>query len=184
MTVSLIAAVARGGVIGRSGTIPWRLPSDIAYFKRTTMGHPVIMGRKTMESIGGPLPGRTNIVVTRNPEYSLPGVITARSAEEALERATGTPAIDEVFVIGGAAIYALFLPMADRLYITEIDADIPGDERFPAFDKGEWERTRLDPGIVNAANSLPHGHGWPQGGARRDADALPHAFAVYRRIRR
>jgi dihydrofolate reductase len=150
---SIIAAVAQNRVIGRSGKIPWHLPEDTAYFKRTTMGHALIMGRRTLEAIGKPLPGRGNIVLTRNPAYSRQGVIVAHSAEEALERSRGAA---EIFVIGGAEIYALFFPMADRLYITHIDADIKGDELFPAFQAGEWECVRSDPGVMDAANGLPH----------------------------
>jgi dihydrofolate reductase len=166
MTVSLIAAVAKNRVIGRSGKIPWRLPADMAYFKRVTMGHALIMGRKTLETIGKPLPGRTNIVLTRNASYARPGVIAAHSAEEALERAGGAAGADaEVFVIGGAEVYALFFAAADRLYITEIDAEFPGDARFPEIAEGEWRRTRVAP-------SVPDG-----------AHAFPFCFSLYERIR-
>jgi dihydrofolate reductase len=156
MTVSLIAAVAKNRVIGRSGKIPWRLPADMAYFKRVTMGHALIMGRKTLESVGRPLPGRTNIVVTRNPAYARSGVIVARSAEEALERARAAAGADaEVFVIGGAEVYALFFAVADRLYITEIEADFPGDERFPVINEDEWRRTRSSPSTPDGVNPIP-----------------------------
>ena len=166
MTVSLIAAVAKNSVIGRSGKIPWRLPADMAYFKRLTMGHALIMGRKTLEAIGKPLPGRTNIVVTRNTAYARPGVIVAHTAEEALERARAAAGADaEVFVIGGAEVYALFFAAADRLHITEIDADFPGDARFPAIREDEWSRTR-------ATQSAPDG-----------THAFPYSFSIYERIR-
>jgi dihydrofolate reductase len=152
MLVSLIAAVATNRVIGREGKIPWRVPADIAYFKRVTMGHSLIMGRKTFQAIGKPLPGRRNIVLTRDPSYQASGCMTARSLEEALGHATG----DEVFVIGGAEVYALFLPRADRLYITHVDRAVTGDELFPAFDEREWTVVESASGTVDRTNPLPH----------------------------
>ncbi len=166
MTVSLIAAVAKNRVIGRSGKIPWRLPADMAYFKRVTMGRALIMGRKTLEAIGRPLPGRTNIVLTRNAAYARPGVIVARSAGEALEKARAADGADaEVFVIGGAEVYALFFDSADRLYITEIDAEFQGDELFPEIDECEWRRIRTTPSAPDGAHSFAFG------------------FSIYERIR-
>jgi dihydrofolate reductase len=152
MPVSIIAAVARNGVIGKGGRLPWRLPEDLAFFKRVTMGHPVIMGRRTMESIGKPLSGRKNIVLSRDPGFNPEGWIAARTAEEALEISGG----GEVFVVGGASVYGLFFPMAARLYITHIDADFQGDAVFPAFDEREWRVVRSEPGIVDAKNAVPH----------------------------
>jgi dihydrofolate reductase len=144
--VSLVVAVAANGVIGRDNRMPWHLPEDLAYFKRLTLGHPVVMGRKTYESIlvtlGKPLPGRTNIVVTRQPGFSAPGCTVAASVDAALAAARDA---DEVFVIGGAEIYRLALQRADRVYLTRIDAAFAGDIRFPALDPAEWrEASRED----------------------------------------
>jgi dihydrofolate reductase len=152
MPVSIIAAVARNNVIGRGGKLPWRLPEDLAFFKRVTMGHPVIMGRRTMESIGNPLQGRKNIVLSRDPGFNPEGWIVARTAGQALEISGG----GEVFVIGGASVYALFFPMAARLYITHVDDDFQGDAFFPPLDGREWRVVRSEPGIVDAKNPVPH----------------------------
>ena len=137
MRVSIIVAAARNGVIGREGDLPWRLPADMAFFKRTTMGHHLVMGRRTWDSIGRPLPGRTMVVLTRDREASIPGctVVHELDAALAVARAAGD---EEVFVIGGAQIYALALPRADRLYLTEVDAEVEGDVRLPAFDRAQW----------------------------------------------
>lgn len=148
--ISLIAAVARNGVIGTDNALPWRLPEDLRRFKALTLGHPVIMGRKTWESIGRPLPGRRNIIVTRNDSFAAEGCETAGSVEAAIAACAGTT--DEVFVIGGAQIYAQALPLAQRLHLTEIQADFPGDAHFPAFDRGFWresarESHRTDEGL-------------------------------------
>jgi dihydrofolate reductase len=143
--ISLVAAVARGGVIGRDNSIPWRIPADLARFRDTTMGHPVVMGRKTWDSIPArfrPLPGRRNIVVTRNAKWYGDGAERAGSLEEALDLA-GDDA--EVFVIGGAQIYAAALPIADELLLTEIDAEIEGDTLFPAFDGALFEEVEREP---------------------------------------
>ena len=141
MTVSLVAAVARGGVIGREGGIPWRLPEDMERFRELTMGHVVVMGRRTWESLPDrfrPLPGRDNIVVTRNPDWSAQGTDRAGSIEEAL----GLAGADQrVFVIGGGEIYAVALPLADELLLTEIDAEVEGDTTFPSWDPGVFEET-------------------------------------------
>ena len=133
--VTLIVARARNGVIGAGGTLPWRLPEDLAHFKRTTMGHPIVMGRKTWESIGRPLPGRRSIVVTRQAGYAAPGAEVAASLDEALRLCDGAP---EVFVVGGAQLYAEALPRAQRLIVTEIDADFAGDTFWPAPDPAQW----------------------------------------------
>lgn len=139
--VAMIAAVGSNGVIGADNGIPWRLPSDFAFFKRTTMGKPLIMGRKTFESIGKPLPGRTNIVVTRDHDFAPVGVEVVRSLEDALDLAQAIAArdgVDEVMIGGGGAIYAAMMPRADRLYITHVDAAPEGETTFPAIDPGEW----------------------------------------------
>jgi dihydrofolate reductase len=136
--LSIIAAVARNGVIGRDNTLPWRLPADLQHFKKTTTGHAIIMGRKNHEDIGRPLPNRRNIVITRDPDFVAEGCLAAHSLDEALALSA---ADDEVFVIGGAQIYALALPLANRLYLTEVKADVQGDVRFPHFDRAQWRET-------------------------------------------
>ncbi len=137
--IVVIAAVARNGVIGRDNTLPWRLKADLAHFKRTTLGHPVIMGRKTWESLGRPLPGRTNIVVSRKSGWRAEGAQIVESLDAAIAACEGA---ERIFVIGGAQLYALALPMADRLILTEIQADVDGDARFPAFDPSTFIETR------------------------------------------
>lgn len=137
--LSLIAAVAANGVIGSDNALPWRLPEDLKRFKALTLGHPVIMGRRTHESIGRPLPGRRNIVISRNAAFAAEGCETAASLESAIAACAGTA--DEIFVIGGAQIYAKALPLAERLYLTEIRAEFPGDASFPAFDRDVWRET-------------------------------------------
>jgi len=136
--LTLIVAKARNGVIGRDNALPWRLPEDLAHFKRTTMGAPVIMGRKTWDSIGRPLPGRRNIVVSRNPALQLAGAEVAPSLEEAQRLCVG---VEQVFLIGGAQLYAEALPSADRLVVTEIDAEVEGDAHFPPIDQSRWVET-------------------------------------------
>lgn len=148
--LSLIAAVAANGVIGSDNALPWRLPEDLKRFKALTLGHPVIMGRKTYESIGRPLPGRRNIIITHNATYAADGCETASSLGNALAACSGTA--EEIFVIGGAQIYAEALPRAQRLYLTEIRAEFAGDARFPEFDRRAWretarERHRTEEGI-------------------------------------
>ena len=134
--VSLIAAVARDGTIGADNSIPWRIPGEQKYFRSVTTGHPIIMGRRTHESIGRALPDRRNIVVTRNPDYRAEGCEVFASLERALAACRGA---GEVFVIGGGELYRESLPIADRLYLTEIDADFAGDTRFPDFDRTRWK---------------------------------------------
>jgi dihydrofolate reductase len=133
--VTLIVARARNGVIGANGGLPWRLPEDLAFFKRTTMGHPIVMGRKTWESIGRPLPGRRSIVVTRDRSFAAAGAEIVHSLDEAIRRCAGT---DEIFVIGGAQLYAEALSRADRLLLTEIDADFDGDTFLPVATADDW----------------------------------------------
>ncbi len=142
MKLSMIVAVAENGVIGRNNALPWYLPNDLKYFKQTTMGKPVIMGRKTYESIGKPLPGRTNIVITRQADYQPEGVKVVNSVEAARELAESVCLIDgqeEAMIMGGAEIYALALPHTDRLYLTEVHADVEGDAFFPEYDKSLWQ---------------------------------------------
>lgn len=134
--VTLILARARNGVIGAKGGLPWHLPEDLAFFKRTTMGHPIVMGRRTWESIGRPLPGRRSVVVTRDRNYSAPGAETVHSLNEAIELCAGS---DEIFVIGGAQLYADALDRADRLLLTEIHSDFEGDTLLPAPSPDRWQ---------------------------------------------
>ncbi len=139
--VSLIAAVARNGVIGRDNAMPWRLPSDLKRFKAITTGHPVVMGRKTFQAIGRPLPGRANIVVSRQ-GFAAPGAEVVADLAAALAKAGETEGEGgEIFVIGGAEIYRQAIAAADRLYITEVDTQPDGDARFPAIDPASWHET-------------------------------------------
>ena len=155
MRVTLIAAVADNDVIGDDGDIPWRLPQDWRRFKRTTMGHHLVMGRRTWESIGRPLPGRTTIVVSRHRPDLPAGVLLAGSVEEALDmaRAGGD---DEVFVAGGAAIYERALPLADRMLLTRVRAEPAGDTRFPTWNPGEWRLTRDEPHDPDDRHPVPY----------------------------
>lgn len=140
--VALIAAVAENGVIGAGNAIPWRLPSDFAYFKRMTIGKPLVMGRKTFESIGRPLPDRVNIVVSRQPGYQPGGVLVVDSLAAALDHAqtiAGADGAGEVMVGGGEAIYRQAMPLADRLYISHVELAPEGDSYFPQIEPAEWE---------------------------------------------
>jgi dihydrofolate reductase len=142
MEIVLLAAVAENGVIGANGGMPWRLKSDLARLKAMTLGKPVVMGRKTFASIGRPLPGRTNIVVTRDPDFRAAGVVVTHSFTGAKAIATGDALrrfATEIAVIGGAEIYAQWIDSADRLEITEVHARPDGDTRFPAIDPAAWE---------------------------------------------
>lgn len=138
MTLSIIVAVAGNGIIGCAGRMPWHISDDLRRFKRITTGHPVVMGRKTFDSLGGkPLPGRTNIVISRNPGLALPdGVLFASSVEEAVGRLRDTA--KEVFIIGGGEIYRQAMPLADRLYLTRIHASPDGDTSFPEIAPDQW----------------------------------------------
>ncbi|MFT3780193.1 MAG: dihydrofolate reductase [Ottowia sp.] len=152
MKIGLIWAQARHGVIGRDGAMPWHLPEDLAHLKRTTLGHPVIMGRRTWDSIPArfrPLPGRVNIVVTRQPDWSEIGAQRASSLREALQKCEKS---EQVWVIGGAQIYAQALPLADELVVTEIDADFDGDAHAPKLGP-EWREAAREAHV--AASGLP-----------------------------
>jgi dihydrofolate reductase len=151
-TISLIVAMGQNRVIGRGAEIPWRLPADQQRFKRITMGRPIIMGRKTHESIGRALPGRLNIVVTRQADYAAPGCEVVGSLEAALARAGD----GEAFVIGGHELYRRSLPIADRLYLTYLDASPDGDVFFPEFDPRDWNETERVEGVVDAKNAVAH----------------------------
>ena len=161
MKVALIAAVARNGVIGHGNGLLWKLPEDMAFFKRTTFGNPVIMGRKTWESIPPrfrPLPGRTNIVVTRQAGWQADGAVVAHGFEQALELALESVAPNphglRAFVIGGAELYALALPHADELVLTEIDRDYTGDARFPDWPRNHFVETAREKHHAAAPNDF------------------------------
>lgn len=139
--LSLIVAMARNRVIGINNTLPWHLPEDLKHFKNLTMGHHIIMGRKTYDSIGRPLPGRTTVIVSRDPGYTMAGCLVAHSLDEAVKLSEGD---DEAFFVGGTSLYEQALPLADRLYITEIQADYAGDAHFPEFDQTHWRETSRD----------------------------------------
>jgi dihydrofolate reductase len=141
--ITLVAAYADNRVIGDHGTIPWRIPEDFAHFKATTMGGTLVMGRATYDSIGRPLPGRTTIVVTRNPEWAADGVLVAHSLDEALTLAARQPG--ETFVVGGTQIYEQALPLATRQVLTEVHRSPGGDALYPEFDLDEWVETRREP---------------------------------------
>jgi dihydrofolate reductase len=134
--LSIIVAMARNRTIGANNTLPWRCPEDLKHFKALTMGHHMIMGRKTYDSIGKPLPGRTTVVVTRNAGLQIEGCLIAHSLKQAVAACEKDEAI---FIVGGAELYAQSLPLVDTLYITEIQQDVEGDAHFPAFDKAEWQ---------------------------------------------
>lgn len=144
--VTLIAAVARNGVIGADGDMPWRIPEDFAFFKRTTMGHPLVMGRATFDSIGRPLPGRRSIVITRSREWSHEGVEVVHSLDDALSLAAAGAGGDEVFVAGGGQVYRQAMPRADRLLITEVDLAPEGQVTFPDIDLDSWTEVSRAPG--------------------------------------
>lgn len=143
MFISMIAAMTRDRVIGINNTLPWKLPADMQWFRQQTMGKPIIMGRKTFESFGAkPLPGRQNIIITRDQDYQAEGCDVVHSIDDALTVATSA---EEVMVIGGASFYEQMLPQAQRLYLTFVEADVEGDAWFPEFSLSEWnERKRVD----------------------------------------
>ena len=139
--ISIVSAMARNRTIGINNTLPWRLPDDLKYFKALTLGHHIIMGRKTWESIGKPLPGRTTVIITRG-DYAAPeGVKIAHSLQQAIALCGDDP---EIFFVGGADLYGQALPLADRLYLTEIQADVEGDAWFPEYESAHWHETSRD----------------------------------------
>ena len=166
MDIVLLAGVAENGVIGRCGTMPWRLKSDMQYFRALTTGKPVVMGRKTWDSLSiQPLPGRTNIVITRDKTFSAPGALVAASLDAALMAARGDAmrrGADAIVVIGGAEVYALALPIADELQLTEIDAQFPADTYFPAWDRSRFAEVARE--------------------QRETADGLRYAFTTYKKL--
>jgi dihydrofolate reductase len=160
MILSFVVAMAQNRVIGRDNRLPWYLPADLRFFKRTTLGKPVIMGRRTYTSMGGPLPGRRNIVITGNPDYRAPGCIVVHSLEEALIAAE--PA-EEAMIIGGATIFAQTLPHVERIYLTLVHAEIEGDTWFPEFDPEQWREV------------------WREAHPADDRHAYPYSFILLER---
>lgn len=159
MKLALIWAMSRNRVIGRNNALPWHLSEDLRYFKRVTMGKPIIMGRKTWESIGRPLPGRTNIVITRDQNFQAAGVRVVHSLDDALRLAEHVGVIEgaeEVIVIGGAEIYALALPKAERLYLTQVHAEVEGDAWFPEFDLSQWQELAREDFKAEGPNPYPY----------------------------
>jgi dihydrofolate reductase len=152
MRISIVVAVAANGVIGRDNALPWHLPADLRHFREITLGKPVVMGRRTYESIGRPLQGRVNIVVTRRPAFRAPGCVVVNSAEAALRAARGAA---EVMVIGGATLYAELLPRATRIYLTLVHAVMDGDTRFPELPGDEWVEAEREDHEPDARNPCP-----------------------------
>ncbi|MEW5707868.1 MAG: dihydrofolate reductase [Pseudomonadota bacterium] len=157
--IALVVAMARNGVIGAGNALPWRLPEDLKHFKALTMGHCVVMGRKTFDSIGKLLPGRQNVIVTRRADYAVSGARVVHSVEEALESCERQ---DEIFVIGGAELFRDLIDRADRMYVTELMQDFEGDVYFPAYDRSAWREVSRE---------------------RRRAGDLEYHFVVYERAR-
>jgi dihydrofolate reductase len=151
--VSIIAAMDRNRLIGNKNRLPWHLPADLAHFKHVTMGKPIIMGRKTFESIGRPLPGRTNIVLTRSADFHAEGVMAANTLQQALDYAASA---DEVMIIGGSAVYELALPRADRLYMTYIEGSFDGDAWFPDLDSEQWHIISSEEHSADAKNTCAY----------------------------
>ena len=149
--IVIVAALARNGVIGRDNGLPWRLKADLQHFRTLTMGHPILMGRRTWESLGRPLPGRRNLVVTRDATYQPEGAEVFIDPEAAIAAAAGA---ERLFVIGGAQLYTTLFPRADRLELTEVWADVPGDAHFPLFDRSDFIEERRDARTADADNEF------------------------------
>ncbi len=157
MRIALVAALARNGIIGKDNALPWHLPADLRHFRRLTLGKPVLMGRRTYESIGHPLPDRINIVVSRTPGYQAPGCIVVDSLEAGIEAGIAAAGDgEELMIIGGAALYRAALPMAERLYLTRIEADVEGDARFADYEAEEWEEVAREEHPADACNPFPY----------------------------
>ena len=152
MKRSLVVAVARNGVIGRNNALPWKLPADLAHFRKVTMGHPIVMGRRTYESIGKPLPGRKNIVVTHNRDYQAPGCTVVTSLDEAWKAAGDA---DEVCVIGGTTLFAETLPIADVIHLTEVEAAVEGDTFMPPFERSQWREREVARHAADERHAYP-----------------------------
>ncbi|TGB00426.1 dihydrofolate reductase [Sporolactobacillus shoreae] len=152
--ISFMLAMDQNALIGRDNSLPWHLPDDLHYFKKKTVGHSVIMGRKTFDSMGKPLSGRHNIVLTRNPDFAPEGVSVCHSVEELLS--SGLTYGKECFVIGGAHVFSALITYADRLYITKIDAEFEGDTYFESFEDREWHLVSSTLGLLDKKNIFPH----------------------------
>ncbi len=164
--VAMIAAMGRNRVIGRDNKMPWHLPEDLKYFRATTWGKPIVMGRKTFDSLGRPLPGRSNIVVSRQAGLVIPGVQVVGTIEDGLQRArhqSELDGVDEIMVIGGGNVYEQCLPLADRLYLTRVDLEPEGDAWFPAFSEVQW--------VLKEERAVAAGEGYPA-----------HAYQVLERV--
>lgn len=151
--LTLIAALDRNRVIGRDNNLPWSLPADLRFFKQTTMGKPLLMGRRTWEAIGRPLPGRQMIVLSRDPAYRAAGCTIVHSLQEAFARAGAAP---EIMVIGGAVLFAQTLPLAERMYLTQVDAEVSGDVWFPEWDARQWRLTWEEAHPADARHAWPY----------------------------
>lgn len=154
MTIALIAAISENRVLGKNNELVWHLPKDMRWFKTKTMGYPVVMGRKTFESFGNPLPGRTNIVITRNPDYRAEGTIVVASLDAALAEAARYHT-DTIFVAGGAEIYRQALPLADTMYLTHVHARVEGDAFFPEFSEVEWQSVATESVPADEKHAYP-----------------------------
>lgn len=152
MTISIVAAIGENRKIGFEGKLPWKLLDDTAMFKKITLGHKIIMGRKTYESIGHPLPGRENIILTNHPDFSAPGCQIVLSLNEALEKVQKD---EEVFVIGGGLIYNLALPLTQKMYLSHVDADVQADAFFPEFNSQDWIIIHTEHFLKNERNEFP-----------------------------
>ncbi len=155
--LSILVAMAKNRVIGKDNTLPWQLPPDLKHFKQLTMGHHIVMGRKTYESIGRPLPGRTSIIITRQPDYQVPGAIVVASIDQALKVSSeGQEIGQEIFVIGGAEIYQQALELCQRIYITEIQQEFDGDTLFPELNQQEWREISREKHRLNDGGGLEY----------------------------
>ncbi|WP_048307293.1 dihydrofolate reductase [Halomonas sp. PR-M31] len=173
IAVVMVAALTRNRVIGIDNQLPWHLPEDLKFFKRTTMGKPLIMGRKTFDSIGRPLPGRLNIVVTRDRSFHPDGVQVCHDLADALSRAeqqAQKDGVNEIAVIGGGEIFTQVMPQTSRLYLTEIDAIVTGDTYFPELDESQWREAERTPATTNDDNDTQHSASCPN-----------YAFVIYER---
>jgi dihydrofolate reductase len=153
MRISLIVAMDRNGVIGAGGRLPWRLPADLRRFKAITMGKPIVMGRRTHESIGRPLPGRENIVVTRDRDFRAPGCTILHGVDAVLEHCRGA---EEIMIMGGAELYRQLLPEADRIHLTEVHADLAGDTSFPPWNREDWREISREDFPADERNEFPY----------------------------
>ncbi|MEL6864612.1 MAG: dihydrofolate reductase [Bacteroidota bacterium] len=155
MIISAIVAIAKNRVIGRDNDIPWYLPADLKYFKKTTLNHHILMGRKCYDSIGRPLPKRTNVILTRNPFFIVSNCLVVNSLEKGIELARSNGE-EELFIIGGAQIYEISMPYWDRLYLTDVDLETPGDVLFPEMDWSKWKELSSEPHQPDEKNEHPY----------------------------